>query len=145
MHESQLQKIRSGETDSLYPGSPAAFDVLLAEPLTASRVTHVHFTDTNFSYEDYSQIAELPNLEEVSLYATSNTDAITLELSSLETVENLGFYETDLSDAGLAQIQSAALKKLSLQFYGDQISDRAIAGARKRLPDCTIRVTREDE
>jgi hypothetical protein len=114
VHEEQLARIRSGEQDTLYPMSPADLDALLAEPETAARVEHVHFTDADSRSEDYSRIAELQNLRIVTLYSATNTDSVVTTLDSLERIEELGFYETDLSDSGLGQILMPGLRELSV-------------------------------
>jgi hypothetical protein len=121
---SQIEAIHDGRQEHLVLYSSAYLEALLSRKEILPRIRSISIT-ADLSGNDWHALKQLPSLQSLSLYDSSNADNLFAGLVGMEAVERLHIKGAGLSDQGLAYI--AKLPKLErLTILGEPVSDTGI-------------------
>ncbi len=139
--EASYKRFASENTDSL----SVAFDAMLinkvaANEAVANRVRELVILDGEFSADDFSELQNLPNLEEVVIYSGSHCDALVPIVNQLKRLKTITFADCALSDTGFDQLNHAGITSLKMSAFTRNWSDEAVGRLKDRMPDCSFEI-----
>ena len=102
----------------------------LADQITWLDLRHV-------SANDFSVLAELPNLSRIHMENTSVTDADLIHLSKLENLEYLNLYGTGISNEGLKHLESLPNLK-SLYLWQTKVDNAGAQALKEKNPNLDV-------
>ena len=120
-----LNLVAKGKLPQIRNPSANVIRKLVADPDNA-KVSDVWLIQIDLADPEWAHLQELSQLNQIAgihFASTKNTDEFVASLPAGDKITTLEFYETDLSDAGLAEVvKLKQLEELRLEFPGRQIS-----------------------
>ena len=120
-----VNRVAQGKMPALRNPSQQVIAELVANPEKA-KVSAVWLVDIDLTEPRWAHLQDLSKLEQISglhLATTKNTDAFVATLPARDKIVTLEFYETDLSDSGLAEVvKLSQLEQLRLEFSSQRIA-----------------------
>ena len=140
--ESSYQRFASDSSDTLYVmGETPLIKKIGANRELADRVREVVFTDTDFSMLDISELAQLPNLDQVVIYSSKNCDAAIKSINRLKRLGTLTFADCGLTDAGFDELNNSTLASFGMSAFGQSWTEESIGRLKNRMPECKFEIS----
>jgi len=128
--ERGVANVEAGQTTCLIWPEPRFLEEFVTQqPETAAKVTDVQMFMGKASDERFRFLRQFPRLKAIYLYEIWGADTLMKNISGMESLTQLSFSETPLSEEGIAALASFPnLKRLYIDYYWKETDLRQLKG-----------------
>lgn len=142
--EYDYNRLVSEAKTEVYVGYPELIERIVMDKRFAATITTVHLSGPNGKSMDFSSLRELRNLATVEISYCHGVDTIIATLNNMTGLKVANFYYCGAPEIILEEINNASLTVLSIHsFQPSPDANEQVSKTKKRLPNCTIRLTND--
>jgi len=127
---SQIASIKGGTTNSLRDPSPSLVEEMVSDSVCAEKIQSLVLTSFGPDLSDprYRRLRQLPQLESVYFYCSSDTDVFLSRIARMASIQAVETELADLSDAGMKYVvEYPNLVKLVLYGGSPSVGNAGLA------------------